>query len=187
MLSVNECPSGDEFKEVTAASRNGIVRCVCVLLEKVRQILVHFLQTSTQSNESAGCVRVQTYFSPLASPYSPHGMNRIQKCNYRYIIELINRLLLLYITIIIVACGSSVVRTKEIDCCWFGATYHTTHTPRQWAVQFLRLNITRAYVRHLTLVALASLSPLLYLILATVLFLDTIVVEYNVAVSRHRR
>jgi hypothetical protein len=31
---------------------------------------------------------------------------------------------------------------------WYGATYHT-RTTRQWAVQFLGLNITRAYARHL--------------------------------------
>jgi hypothetical protein len=31
---------------------------------------------------------------------------------------------------------------------WYGPTYHT-RTPRQWAVQFLGLNVTRAYARHL--------------------------------------
>jgi hypothetical protein len=31
---------------------------------------------------------------------------------------------------------------------WYGPTYHT-RTPHQWAVQFLGLNITRAYARHL--------------------------------------
>jgi hypothetical protein len=31
---------------------------------------------------------------------------------------------------------------------WYGSTYHT-RTPRQWAVQFFGLNITRAYARHL--------------------------------------
>jgi hypothetical protein len=31
---------------------------------------------------------------------------------------------------------------------WYGPTYHT-RTPRQWAVQFLGLNLTRAYARHL--------------------------------------
>jgi hypothetical protein len=31
---------------------------------------------------------------------------------------------------------------------WYGATYHT-RTPRQWATQFLGLNLTRACARHL--------------------------------------
>jgi hypothetical protein len=31
---------------------------------------------------------------------------------------------------------------------WYGNTYHT-RTPRQWAVQFLGLALTRAYARHL--------------------------------------
>jgi hypothetical protein len=31
---------------------------------------------------------------------------------------------------------------------WYGNTYHT-RTPRQWAVQFLGLTLTRAYARHL--------------------------------------
>jgi hypothetical protein len=31
---------------------------------------------------------------------------------------------------------------------WYGNTYHT-RTPRQWAVQFLGLILTRAYARHL--------------------------------------
>jgi hypothetical protein len=30
---------------------------------------------------------------------------------------------------------------------WYGATYHT-RIPRQWATQFLGLNLTRAYARH---------------------------------------
>jgi hypothetical protein len=51
----------------------------------------------------------------------------------------------------------------------------TPAPPRQWAVQFLGLNITRAYARHLYTCRTRLSSPLLHLILATVLFLDILV------------
>ena len=40
----------------------------------------------------------------------------------------------------------------------YGPTYHT-RTPRQWAVQLLGLNITRAYARHLNTCRTRLSSP----------------------------
>jgi hypothetical protein len=50
------------------------------------------------------------------------------------------------------------------------AAYHTRTPRHQWAAQFLGLNITRAYARHLYTCRNRFSSPLLYLLPATMVY-----------------
>jgi hypothetical protein len=65
---------------------------------------------------------------------------------------------------------------------------HSHAPPRQWAVQFLGLNVTFVYARHLTFVVTASLLPLSSFIPGSVPSFDTLVTRCSfLSTSAHRR